>query len=127
VREPVDFERVFAMMAGKGVRAALIIDDPITISNAKALADLALAHRLVTAGFIEYAEAGGLIGYGVNLIAMWRRAAFFVDKILKGTSPGQIPVERSMRFSLVINRKTAQAIEVGIAPSILLRADRVIE
>jgi putative ABC transport system substrate-binding protein len=115
------------MMAGKGVRAALIIDDPITISNAKALADLALAHRLVTAGFIEYAEAGGLIGYGVNLIAMWRRAAFFVDKILKGTSPGQIPVERSMRFSLVINRKTAQAIEVGIAPSILLRADRVIE
>jgi len=127
VREPVDFERVFAMMAGKGVRAALIIDDPITISNAKALADLALAHRLVTAGFIEYAEAGGLIGYGVNLIAMWRRAAFFVDKILKGTSPGQIPVERSMRFSLVINRKTAQAIEVGIPPSILLRADRVIE
>lgn len=127
VRAPADFERVFAHLADKGHTAVLIIDDPITIANAKALADLALAHRLVTAGFIEYAEAGGLIGYGVNLVAMWRRAAFFVDKILNGTRPGQIPVERSMRFSMVVNRKTAQAIEVGIAPSILLRADRLIE
>jgi putative ABC transport system substrate-binding protein len=88
VREPTDFDHVFAMMADKGFKTVLIIDDPITISNARALADLAVAHRLATAGFIEYAEAGGLIGYGVNLLAMWRRAAFFIDKILKGTSPG---------------------------------------
>jgi putative ABC transport system substrate-binding protein len=127
VREPADFDAAFATIAKKDYKAALIIDDPITISNARALADLALKHRLATAGFIEYAEAGGLMGYGVNLNAMWRRAAFFVDKILKGTSPGEIPVERSTRFDLVINRKTAKAIEVTLAASILLRADRVIE
>jgi putative tryptophan/tyrosine transport system substrate-binding protein len=127
VREPRDFHETFVTIVKKRYKNVLIIDDPITISNASALADLALKHRLATAGFIEYAEAGGLIGYGANLIAMWRRAAFFVDKILKGTSPAEIPVERSTRFDLVINRKTATAIEVAIAPSILVRADRVIE
>lgn len=127
VREPRDFDDAFVTIAKKRYKTALIIDDPITISNARAVADLALKHRLATAGFIEYAEAGGLMGYGVNLIAMWRRAAFFVDKILKGTRPGEIPVERATRFDLVINRKTAKAIEVAIAPAILLRADRVIE
>lgn len=126
VREPRDFEGAFGKIA-KRYKTAVIIDDPITISNAGALADLAVKHRLASAGFIEYAEAGGLMGYGVNLIAMWRRAAFLVDKILKGTSPGEIPVERSTRFDLVVNRKTAQAIKVTIAPSIFLRADRVIE
>ena len=127
VREPQDFDGAFVTIAKKRYQIALIIDDPITISNARALADLALKHRLATAGFIEYAEAGGLMAYGVDLNAMWRRAAFFVDKILKGTSPGEIPVERSMRFNLVINRKTASAIGVAIPPSIILRADRVIE
>lgn len=127
VREPQDFDGALVTIAKKRYKIALIIDDPITISNARALADLALKHRLATAGFIEYAEAGGLMAYGVDLNAMWRRAAFFVDKILKGTSPGEIPVERSMRFNLVINRKTASAIGVAIPPSIILRADRVIE
>ena len=127
VREPQDFDGAFTAIARKRYRSALIIDDPITISNARALADLAVTHRLATAGFVEYAEAGGLMGYGVDLIAMWHRAAVFVDKILKGASPGEIPVERSMRFYLVINRKTASAIGVAIPPSIILRADRVIE
>ena len=128
VREPADFEAAFVTIAKTGYRTALIIDDPITISNARALAELALKHRLATgANFVEYAEAGGLTSYGVNLNAMWRRAAYFVDKILKGTSPGEIPMERSTRFDLVINRKTANAIGVTIAPSILIRADRVIE
>jgi putative ABC transport system substrate-binding protein len=127
VREPPDFDSAFVTIAKKRYKTALIIDDPIIISNARALANLAVKHRIATAGFIEYAEAGGFMGYGVNFIAMWRRAAFFVDKILKGTSPGEIPVERSTRFDLVINRKTAKAIEITIAPSILVRADRVIE
>lgn len=128
VRALTDFDGTFGTVAKSRYRVALIIDDPITIANARALADLAVKHRLATGGnFIEYADAGGLMAYGVNLIAMWRRAASFVDKILKGTSPGEIPVERATRFELVINRKTANAIEVNIAPSILLRADRVIE
>lgn len=126
VREPPDFDAAFAMIA-KHHKSALIIDDPITISNAGALANLALKHRLATAGFLEYAEAGGLIGYGPDLLAMWRRAAYFVDKILAGTNPGEIPVERPTRFDMIINRKTAKALEVSITPSILLRADRVIE
>lgn len=128
VRDPPDFEGAFAMIAGNRFRTALIIDDPITISNARALAELAMKYRLASgANFIEYAEAGGLMAYGVNLTAMWRRAAFFVDKILKGTSPGEIAVERATRFDLVVNRKTAAAIKINIAPSILQRADRVIE
>ena len=128
VREPSDFDGAFASISRNRHRTGLVIDDPITISNARTLADRAIEHRLATGGnFIEYAEAGGLMSYGVNLIAMWRRAAFFVDRILRGTHPGEIPVERATRFELVINRRTAKAIEVEIAPSIFLRADRVIE
>lgn len=128
VREPPDFERAFVTIARNRYTTVLVIDDPITISNARALADLAVKHRLASGGnFIEYAEAGGLMSYGANLVAMWRRAAVFVDRIVKGASPGEIPVERPTSFELVINRRTAKAIGVDIAPSILLRADRVID
>jgi putative ABC transport system substrate-binding protein len=127
VRQRDDFDGAFEMIVRKPSRAVLIIDDPITIYNARALANLALKHRLASAGFIEYAEAGGLIGYGVNLTAMWRRAAYFVDRILRGVNAGEIPMERAMKFDLVINRKTATAIGVAIEPPTLLRADRVIE
>jgi putative tryptophan/tyrosine transport system substrate-binding protein len=128
VTQPLDFATTFMTIAKNGYRAVLVIDDPITISNARALADLALKYRLATAGnFIEYAEAGGLMAYGVDLIALWRRSAFFVDRILKGASPAEIPVERATRFELVINRKTAKALEVDLPASMLLRADRILE
>ena len=127
VREPGDFNAAFARITATGYRAALVVDDPITIASAKALADLALKHHLGTAGFLEYGHAGGLIGYGANLPAMWRRAAFFVDKIVKGANPGDIPMERSTRFGLVINLKTATALGLTIPPSLLLRADQVID
>lgn len=126
VRAPADFDGVLAAAARRH-KVALIIDDPITISNAKVMADAALRHRLATAGFVEYAEAGGLLGYGVSLIAMWRRAAFFVDRIVKGANPGEIPVERSTTFEFVVNRRTAKAIEASIPAAVLLRADRVID
>jgi putative ABC transport system substrate-binding protein len=127
VRDPSDFDDAFATIAGNHHRMGLIVDDPITISNARALADLSLKYRLAAgANFIEYAEAGGLMAYGVNLSAMWRRAAYFVDKILKGAHPGEIPVERATKFDLVINRTTAAALQVTIVPSLLLRAERVI-
>jgi putative ABC transport system substrate-binding protein len=127
VREPKDFDGTFAAIGKKGHTTALIIDDPITIANARSLAELALKHRLATAGFIEYAEAGGLMAYGVNLLEMWRRAGYFVDKILKGERPGDIPVERPTKFDFIINRNTARAIGVSIPASILLRADRLID
>ena len=128
VREPQDFDGAIASIGKTRYRTGLIIDDPITIANAKALADLSVKHRVAAgANFIEYVEAGGFMAYGVNLTAMWRRAAYFVDKILKGTDPGSIPVERATRFDLVVNRKAAAALEISLAPAIFLRADRVIE
>lgn len=127
VRRPADFEPVLAAVAAKRHAAALIIDDPITISNAKVMADAALKHRVATAGFVEYAQAGGLLGYGVNLNAMWRRAAFFVDRIVRGANPGELPVERSTTFYFVVNRRTAKAIEASIPAAVQLRADRMID
>jgi putative ABC transport system substrate-binding protein len=126
VRSPSDFDAALGA-AAKRHKVVLIVDDPITISNAKLMADAALKHRLATAGFVEYAEAGGLLGYGVNLSAMWRRAAFFVDRIVKGANPGEIPVERSTNFYFIVNRRTAKAIEANIPAAVLLRADRVID
>ena len=128
VRQPPDFDEAFAAIVRNRYSTALIIDDPITIANAKALAGLAVQHRIATgANFTEYAEAGGLMAYGADLIALWRRAASFVDKILRGSTPGEIPVERATTFTLIINRKTAAAIAANISPSVLLRADRLIE
>jgi putative ABC transport system substrate-binding protein len=126
-RDPAEFNDAFAAIARNRYSTALIIDDPMTISNAGALARLAMKHRLATgANFTEYAEAGGLMSYGADLIALWRRAASFVDKILKGSAPGEIPVERATRFDLIINLQTARAIAADIPSSILLRAARVI-
>lgn len=127
VRGPGDFDGVLGAAAARGHKVALIIDDPITISNARVMADAALRHRIATAGFVEYAEAGGLLGYGVNLNAMWRRAAFFVERIAKGANAGDIPVERSTTFDFVVNRRTARAIEVTVPAAVLLRADRAID
>jgi putative ABC transport system substrate-binding protein len=89
VREPPDFAGAFVTIAKKRCKTALIIDDPITISSARALADLAVKHRLAPAGYIQYAEAGGLMAYGVNLVAMWRRAAFLWTRFSKAPVPGR--------------------------------------
>jgi ABC-type uncharacterized transport system substrate-binding protein len=84
VSGPNDFEDAFAAMANRGVDAVVILEDAVFVSNARAIADLAAKYRLPSAGFNEFAEAGGLIGYGVDFLEMYRRAAVFVDKILKG-------------------------------------------
>ena len=97
------------------------------IANAKGIADVVAKRRLRSIGFKEFAEAGGLLGYGVTLLDMWRRAGYFVDKILKGTKPGDILIEQATRFELVINRKTAKAIGVTFPQSLLERVDKVIE
>ena len=126
-RRPNEFESAFSAMARQRVDAVVITQDGMYLSNAGALADLAAKQRLPSIAFSEFAEAGGLIGYGVDILELNRRAAYFVDKILKGAKAGEIPVERPTKFTLVINLKTAKALDLKIPPSILLRADRVIE
>jgi putative ABC transport system substrate-binding protein len=93
----------------------------------KSIADLALAPRLPIIGGTALAEAGGLMGYGIDYVESYRHAAVFVDKIVKGAKPDQLPVEQPASFKLVINVKTAKALGLTIPPSILARADEVVE
>jgi putative ABC transport system substrate-binding protein len=127
VREPQEFERAFRAMAKQRISAIAIQDDPILTANSAAVASRAARQRILTIGVVEFAEAGGLIGFGVDFPALFRRAATFVDKILKGAKPGDIPVEQPTKFELVINMKTAKALGIKIPNAILVRADKVIE
>jgi putative tryptophan/tyrosine transport system substrate-binding protein len=127
VRGPAEFEGAFAAMAAKRVGAVVIIDDATLIANAPAVARLALQQRLPSSGWPDYAVAGGFIGYGANFPDMFRRAATFVDKILKGTKPTDLPVERATKFETIVNLKTAKALGLDVPTATLLRADQVIE
>ena len=127
VRSPNEFDDAFAAMIKRGAEAVAINDDPMLIANVGMAGSLAARHRIPSIGFIELAEAGGLMAYGVNLAAMARSAAVLVDKILKGANPGELPIERATTFDLVLNRKAAKALGITIPQSILVRADRVIE
>ena len=127
VRGPNEFADAFAAMAKRRVGAIAIFQDGMLNANPRAIADLAAKHRLPSTGFKEFAEAGGLIGYGVNFPENYRRAAVFVDKILKGAKPADLPVERPMKFEFVINLQTAKQIGVTIPQSVLFRADKVIK
>jgi len=124
---PSEFEAAFLAMSRRRVDAVVIAEDAVFLSNASAIADLAGRHSLPLAGFKELAEAGGLIGYGVNQLEMCRRGAVFVDKVIRGIKPGDIPVEQATKFETVLNMRAAKTLGVMIPTSILLRADRVIE
>jgi putative tryptophan/tyrosine transport system substrate-binding protein len=92
------------------------------------IADLAITRRLPTVAlFREFAQAGGLLSYGPNIQEVFRRAAVFIDKILKGAKPGEVPIERPYQFDLVINLKTAKALGLTIPPTLLFQADEVIK
>jgi putative ABC transport system substrate-binding protein len=105
-----------------------VIEDPLTYELRRQIADLAAKNRLPpVSASKEWVEAGGLMSYGANYADSCRRAATFVDKILKGAKPSDLPVEQPTKFELVINSKTAKAIGVTIPQSLLLRADQVIE
>jgi len=127
VRGPAELEDAFAAMAAKQVGALAIIDDATLIANAVGIAKLASEERLPASGWPDFAVAGGLMGYGVNYLDLFRRAASFVDKILKGTKPSDIPVERATKFETILNLKTAKALGIEMPISLLLRADEVIE
>ena len=122
-----EFPGAFTAMTKMRVEAAVINEDPLFNSNAGVIAALAATHRLPAVGLTIFAEAGGLLGYGANRPLLYGRAANFVDKILKGAKPGDLPIERATRFDLIVNLKAAKALGIKIPQQLLQRADKVIE
>ncbi len=128
VRGPDEFERAFAAMTRERLDGLMTLDDPLTFRYRTSSVDFAAKKRVPAMYALrEFVDAGGLMAYGVNLADLWRRAATFVDKILKGAKPADLPVEQSTRFDLVINMKTAKALGLTFPQSILIRADQVIQ
>jgi putative ABC transport system substrate-binding protein len=127
VRSPDDYEGAFARMASEGVDAVLVMSGPLTNTHVKQLVQLTARTRLPAIyGRRDYVEAGGLMSYAVDFRDQYRRLATYVDKILKGAKPADLPVEQPTKFDLVINLKTAQALGLTITPTFLFLADEVI-
>ncbi len=126
-RSPADFDRAFSDMTGARADALTVLVSNMFNSERRRLVDLAAKHRLpaVYTGRASV-DAGGLMSYGPNVPDLWRRAATYVDKILKGAKPDDLPVEQSSKFELIINLKTANALGLTVPPSLLQRADEVI-
>lgn len=122
-----DFERAFAALASRKAGALLVIEQTVLVAEAARIAGLATTNRLPAIGFVEIADHGGLLAYGVDFPVLWHRAASFVDKILKGTRPADLPVEQPAKFELVVNLKAAKSLGIAIPNTVRLRADRVIE
>ena len=127
-RAPTEIAGAFAAVTKESAGALLVFADPMMFGERTRIVELAAKSRLpLMANQREYAEAGGLLAYGIDQRDSFRRAANYVDKILKGAKPGELPVEQPTRFELAINLKTAKALGLMIPPSVLLRADEVIE
>ena len=128
VSSEADIEAAFASMVKQKLQAVIVPTSAQMIEHRQLIADLALKSRLPCLGYnAMYAEAGFLLSYGANLLEIFKRGAVYVDKILKGTKPADLPIEMPTLFELVINKKTAQAIGLTIPRALLVRADRVIE
>jgi putative ABC transport system substrate-binding protein len=125
---PYDFAAAFRQVADGGAQMVLVLSSPFFWEHRRELAELAIAHHLASMfRFKGYVAGGGLMAYGVDTAAMYRRTGDFVAKILKGVKPADLPVEQATKFELVINMKTAKALGVEIPPVFLARADEVIE
>jgi len=128
VRGPGELDKAFEAATGARAGALAILPDPVITTNLKRIVDFAAKNRLPSIyQSSEFADAGGLVTYGPDRADLFRRAATYVDKILKGTKPGDLPVEQPTKLELVVNLKTAKALGITIPQSILVRADRVIE
>jgi len=127
-RGPADFDRAFSEMSVKGAGPLLVLATPVFDIERQRIVDLAARNRLPSVyASRNYVESGGLMCYGPNLADLHRRAAGYVDKILKGAKPTDLPVEQPTKFELVINRKTANALGLTVPPTLLAQADDVIE
>ena len=128
VRSTTEFDSAFSAMARERAGAVLVLSTPLFMGGAKRLADLALTYKLPAMfGPREHVEAGGLLSYGPDRADLYRRAAIYVDKILKGANPAELPVQQATKFEMVINLKAAKALGLTIPQSLLLRADEVIQ
>jgi putative ABC transport system substrate-binding protein len=127
VHDPGEIEDAFAAMSREHAEALVVLPGPVLSMHRARITELATRNRLPTIWEWRAAVAdGGLMAYGPDTASLWRRAATYVDKILKGTTPGELPVERPMKFELVINLKTAEALGLTIPPTLLFQADEVI-
>lgn len=128
VRNAGEIDGAFAQMAREKVRAVVVLGDSLIFGQRQRIADLALKHGTASVyPAREHVIAGGLISYGANIADNFRRAAAYVDKILKGAKPGDLPIQQATTLELVINLKTAKSLGITVPQSILLRADQVIE
>ena len=128
VRDPTEFEGGFRAMTQERVTALIVLQDALFVSQRHQLVELAARTRLpMLSPWREVAEAGGFMSYGANPSDLVRRAAGYVDKILKGAKPADLPVEQPIKFELVINLKTAKALGITIPPTLLFQADKVIQ
>ena len=128
VLDASEIEKAVQTAAQSGTEALITVDELLIIGHRARIVDLAMRRRLpVMAEFRSFATAGALMSYAPDQIDMWRRAATYVDKILKGAKPADLPVEQLTKFELVINLKTARALGLEIPPTLLARADEVIE
>ena len=128
VRGPSDLPRAFQDATRARAEALIVLDDTSFTNNRAQILKHAADHSLpVAARYKDFADAGALMAYGPNLPALYRRAADYTDRILKGTKPSDLPIEQPTRFDLVVNLKTAKSLGLTIPPSVLIRADEVIE
>jgi putative ABC transport system substrate-binding protein len=127
VGEPGEFDNALSAWVAPQAGGFVMQDHGFLLANSDTIAALAVRHRLLSIGPLELPTSGGLFGYGVKFSDFFRRAAFFVDKILKGTKPGDIPIEQAAKFKSIVNLKTAKTLGIDMPTSILLRADEVIE
>lgn len=127
-RDRRDVEAALPAASGERARALMVLSDPMLVTHRKRIVELAVSQRLPTMYAVrQYVDDGGLLFYGASLSEMYRHAASHVDRILKGARPGDLPVEQPTRFELVVNLKAARALGLAIPPSLLARADEVLE
>jgi putative tryptophan/tyrosine transport system substrate-binding protein len=127
--QPYDYERAVAQLPSEDRRALIVLTSPVfAVPDRARLPEFALHHRLASIFSLrEYVDVGGLISYGASFIAMYRRIVEYVDRVARGANPGDLPIEQPTKFEMVINLKTAKALGIEIPPTLLARADEVIE
>ena len=127
IRGSHELEPAFATARQERIEALLVLQDALMLRHAEAVLELAAADRVPTVAWLEFAQFGGLLSYGVDAVEAFRQAASFVHRILQGASPADLPIEQPTRLKLVVNLEAAEALGIDIPPSILLRADELIE